>query len=448
MRSSIYNLRYKLKNNKYLLMNGCTGAMDEVDETVIQTLDLLNKETVNYNPSILKTLLERGYITSVTENEEIENMKKIAEIYQKVDQKLLQVTIIPTYDCNFRCPYCYELKLHKNGQNWMNQQMSIETVNNIFEYLNREMEKGRRIGEINLYGGEPFLKKNRKVIEQIIEHCKKSELTVMAISNGYEIENYYDLIETKVIREIQITLDGTGELHNHRRKHMDGVPTYKKTLEVVDELLKREIFVSLRTNIDQENIEEISALNTLFDEMGWSENKYFRNYFKAVHTCYSKEEKPITDEDIVNKLIENKSIFTSALSGVAADIATRIKYVVETGEYAYFKATYCGAVNGMLVFDPFGDIYPCWDTVGDNKHIIGQINQYGLAYSPVYDQWMNRKPQNIAKCQTCAYILYCGGGCPAHARVINQSIQTPYCDKYIEVFDKTVPQIYEELIYK
>lgn len=452
MRLSRYNLHYPLTNGRYLLLNGCTGAVDEVDAKVNEILSNA-KENISLEQAldkdVLNNLINRGYITSLTEEEELYALKKIAVMYQKINNKLLQVTIIPTYNCNFRCPYCYELKLHNKGKEWMSKTMSLDTVDNIFEYLDSMRDTGREIGEINLYGGEPLLKNNRPVIEKIVENCQSKDYKVMAISNGYEIEHYNDLLGPQGIREVQITLDGIGELHNKRRKHMDGNPTYERTLEIVNYLLDNDVIVSLRTNIDHENIKSISALNNLFKELGWSNNPKFRNYFKAVHGCYSKDSHPINDEDILKELLKEdkeKEKKSASLSGVAADIAGRFKYILETGDYALFKATYCGAVNGMLVFDPFSNIYPCWDTVGDESHIIGKVSDKGVYLNERYDHWQGRQPQNIIACQKCPYILYCGGGCPAHAKVVDGSIYKPYCDKYKEIFDKTIPAVYEEYL--
>ncbi len=48
------------------------------------------------------------------------------------------------------------------------------------------------------------------------------------------------------------------------------------------------------------------------------------------------------------------------------------------------KSSYCGAVNGMLVFDPYGDVYPCWDTVGKKNQVIGRLTESGLNLNENY----------------------------------------------------------------
>lgn len=449
MRRSQYNLGYRLSNGNYLIMNGCTGAVDEVDKFIgrilvdyeaMESIDALESETVDI-------LTKRGYLTKLNSSEEVKVLRKISSAYEDAESKELAVTLIPTYNCNFRCPYCYELRLYENGREWMHNSMTIETVDNIFEHLNKMEDLGKSIRTIHLYGGEPLLKENRKLIEHIVDKAKKKGYKLSVITNGYDLGAYMDLVSADGLSEFQITLDGIGEIHDKRRKHMGGVKTYERTVQLIDDLLKSGARVSVRSNIDKDNLSQIPRLLEMFKLKGWSKNESFRNYFKAVHGCYSSEDTPITDADIMSILgnISGGNIKHEAgMSGVGADIAARFSYILETGDYAMFKPSYCSAVNGMLVFDPFGDIYPCWDVVGKEKHKIGSISTGEAVFNQIYNMWSSRKTGNISKCSTCPYVLYCGGGCPAHAESVNGSINSPYCDTFKQVFDKVVPEKYEE----
>lgn len=452
LRRSQYNLGYHLSNGNFLIMNGCTGAVDEVDRNIGRVLvdyDGLGglSDLSELPEDIIKVLMDRGYLTELDSEGEIKILKKVSAVYENVESKELAVTIIPTYNCNFRCPYCYELRLYENGNKWMQRNMDIETVDKIFDYLD-EMEKfGKIIRTIYLYGGEPLLSENRELVEHIVEKSATKNYKISVISNGYDLSSYLDLVSSEKLSDFQITLDGIGEIHDKRRKHMNGDKTYGRTLMLIDDLLERGANVSVRSNIDMDNIAQIPRLIDMFKLKGWSQNEKFRNYFKAVHGCYSKEESPITDSDIMRVLgdISGGNVKHEAgMSGVGADIAGRFRYILETGDYAMFKPSYCSAVNGMLVFDPFGDIYPCWDVVGKNHHKIGNISGEHPVFNEKYKLWSSRKTGDIPTCNTCPYVLYCGGGCPAHAESINGTINSPYCDTFKQVFDKVVPEQYEE----
>ena len=56
----------------------------------------------------------------------------------------------------------------------------------------------------------------------------------------YEVitTDYIDLLRTARIREVQVTLDGVGEMHNHRRPLKGGGESFERIVEGVDAALK------------------------------------------------------------------------------------------------------------------------------------------------------------------------------------------------------------------
>ncbi|MCR5137625.1 MAG: 4Fe-4S cluster-binding domain-containing protein [Oscillospiraceae bacterium] len=71
----------------------------------------------------------------------------------------LDLMILPTYNCNFRCPYCFERHRLSRGQEWLCKTMSEEMVDAIFKAVEKEKARGVKAGSCTLYGGEPFLEK-------------------------------------------------------------------------------------------------------------------------------------------------------------------------------------------------------------------------------------------------------------------------------------------------
>ena len=72
------------------------------------------------------------------------------------------------------------------------------------------------------------------------------------MTNGYSLENYIDILKGRSIREIQVTLDGTEEVHNKRRFLKGGDGTFEKIVKGVDACLENKITVNLRMVIDKE----------------------------------------------------------------------------------------------------------------------------------------------------------------------------------------------------
>src|ERR1700752_3411731 len=113
MRPSGYIVPMRLKNGNYLLVQGYTGAVDEVPENVAKLL----KEKEVDEPTCAKhgvfqatfnKLASRGYITDKTKDQEIDHIKKIAVTIQKTTMRhYASFMMVPTYQCNLRCFYCF-----------------------------------------------------------------------------------------------------------------------------------------------------------------------------------------------------------------------------------------------------------------------------------------------------------------------------------------------------
>src|SRR5205823_3469232 len=75
------------------------------------------------------------------------------------------------------------------------------------------------------------------------------------------------------------------------------------------------------------------------------------------------------------------------------------------------RSTFCGAHNGMYIFDAFGDIYACWERTGDTKIRIGSITSDGDFYleEALNNMWRSRNVTTNQVCLKCRYALHCGG---------------------------------------
>ena len=126
------------------------------------------------------------------------------------------------HDCNFRCPYCFEQHRLKKGQDWLDNTMSDEMIETVFGALKDYRARGYMVNGCSFYGGEPFLAKNLGVVKKIADKCREMDLSMGAITNGYDLETYLDFIEEYKLRSLQVTVDGTAELNDRRRLHKDG----------------------------------------------------------------------------------------------------------------------------------------------------------------------------------------------------------------------------------
>lgn len=348
---------------------------------------------------------------------------------------------MPTYDCNFRCPYCFEQHRLKKGQDWLDSTMSEEMIDTIFMALADYKKRGYALRGCTFYGGEPFLEKNLPVARKIAERCKALDMDIGAITNGYELDAYIDFMEEYKVKDLQITVDGVAEVNDRRRVHKDGLPTYDRILENVKLALSHGVEVNLRVNVGKENLHGIGALIDDMKTRGLlekDENRAaFSYYFKATNDD-SHPEKDIAEQDILEELMKYGFTIDEAISlqSQYSGIDSELRDFFKKEGYPAFDPGYCGSEKGMLVLDPFGKVYSCWDTVGKEEDAVGIADPETRRF--LWDfakaKWRTRTVDFMEACRLCPYAFICRGGCASRAKAAYDDYFREFCGEVKEIF--------------
>ena len=108
---SKYNIGYDI-DDKYVITNLVTNSSIKVDLNKKDQLNKLFDKEFDSNDRTLNFLLEKGFIVE-DDNKIIENLRK--EYDNIVNEKeVLTLNIMTTYDCNFRCIYCFQDRKSKS----------------------------------------------------------------------------------------------------------------------------------------------------------------------------------------------------------------------------------------------------------------------------------------------------------------------------------------------
>ena len=307
-----------------LMVNGLYGAFDIVAKEDCEKISA--GKFTELPLALLERFLLRGHLTRKNESEELADMKLLSRMSKKVyGGSGIGLVILPTYDCNFRCPYCFEQHRLNKGQDWLSQTMSDEIIESVFSALKNYKSRGYDVDHCTFYGGEPLLAKNLPVVHKIAEHCRELDLAMSAITNAYELDAYREFFEEFKFEFLQITVDGVGEVNDRRRIHKDGVGTYEKILANVELALELGIRVSLRENIGLGNIHGMKDLIDDLKARGFidkekeraAEEKSLREtdpkartkrgrfsyYFKATTNDFKYEKNILREKDILDELI-------------------------------------------------------------------------------------------------------------------------------------------------
>lgn len=451
-RVSKYNIYFPLSNeNKYLIIQGIFGAFDIVESELAMLLKNDNVKEICrlYSSDIQEKLLKRGYITVKSEEEEFSFLRLLCGKLLKKSQKNVSVTFVLTYNCNFRCDYCCERLLQNKGETVLNRQLSTDMVDAVFAQIQIFKAEGKSIEGVFLFGGEPLLPGNVNIFRYICQKANEAKIPIFCISNGYFLKQYVPILNEFKVKGIQVTLDGDEQEHDKRRFLVSKKGTYKTIVDNIDYALKNGVYISLRTNVNKKNINQMKTLISLYETYGWTGLDNFSYYFKATMPCYEELKDVCSDVDLFKEIeqvfgVDNIDKFklNSVYSSLYRSFSDMLKYK----KVAPLQSVYCGAEGGMYVIDPFGDIYACNDTLTEASCVIGNVDVQAqrFIYNDNYSIWRNRSVAEIPHCSKCPYLLFCGGGCAGQARLSTEKgIYYSYCMDFHRIFQRVAVGVCE-----
>lgn len=453
LRVSSYVIPVKLENEegKYMLLHGYTGAIDLVEEELANYLKVNQYVTEKQCPFSIETinrLRQRGYLTDKTKEEEYSYVHKMAGLLHK-KEFLTQIsyTTVVTYDCNFRCAYCFEHLLHGENKPLSKETLTFDRVDNIYANIVRIEEKYHRdisrVKFMELYGGEPLLAENKELIRYIVNCGSKLNFKFKAITNGYDLGQYKDLLNPSQIASLQITIDGKKECHDSRRVHYLYGASFDKILQNISMALQQGVYIMVRINTDQAIFDQLEDLYTTFRQLHFFEYKEFSIESALLRNHHTPGIENIQFMSMTDYLSKHKKVdykYGCQYQRLYRDI---LKVIQGKGRLN-LHATYCNSQCNGYIFDPLGHLYPCWDCVGDIKHIIGEYNSKALTINTIGECWRNHDIRYGEKCKHCKYAFLCGGGCLARATFENGRFKDADCNSFPILLKQAANRAFDE----
>jgi uncharacterized protein len=422
-----------LKDGNHLLVNPYSGLADVIDKEtreLLDNIDALPGEVVSF-------LKRRGHIVEEGEEQDlIYNMKVQCSHLHEEQSKVNTHIIVVTYECNLQCPYCFERHLYKKGSEWMKQTMDEKTVDAVFRtVLQLDAEVTR---PITLYGGEPLNIKNEPIIRYILKKGNKLGYKFSALSNGADLHHFVPLLSQVDTAHIFVTIDGPKEIHDQRRLRKGGTGTFDDIVNGIDAALDHDISVGIRVNVDSFNMNYLPELAEFFKEKGWDSKVYF-NAVKV--TSFERTYPTISEEEFEAHFLELLKDERMHLFLEAFTYPHALTDCLFRGSHFEPHFWNCASHVSTLVYDPLGDIYPCYEVVGNNQYKIGEYIPE-LKFNSRCDEWRNRTVFTIPECKECNLAFFCGGGCAYAASRNAGTIYAPYCEKMKTSLEHELPFLY------
>jgi uncharacterized protein len=264
---SRFNAHTTAKDGTLLLYNSFTGHRCGLpSRTASRAARYLSKEGV---PGPLdkmgQYLLSKGYIVA----EEVDENARYDVLYSygQYRRDVFQLILLSSEDCNFRCVYCSQEFKRGSMQPW---------VRNGVKNLVAKRIAGLKTFHVTWFGGEPLL--GYDAIEELSpyfqEAAKENEVPFSAsmTTNGYLLtpERARKMCDWGLL-SYQITIDGTGEMHDAHRPLNGGGTTYDQIMRNVTAMLAfpHEFHIRIRINFDNTNSHLLEPLfATLKSEIG------------------------------------------------------------------------------------------------------------------------------------------------------------------------------------
>lgn len=432
-----------------LLFNGVNGCLDEVSGDPADILRSGAPERLkDLSPGDAETLLKRGHLTTLAPEEELARFKEFsAALHKKLEANSVYggIMLLMSYNCNLACKYCYqqEHRPHKSQA-----VMTPELVDTVFEKHMQKMVPGADFKkfDISFYGGEPFLPSNEAVIRRALHYSAKYGTNTSAISNATMVHLMPDIFGPGPgrVNRVQVSLDGSRELHDNSRVPLSGEKTFDRILDNILMLLERKTTVSIRLNLDRHTLESVPKLIEQLKAKNILGHKYMNIYASPLHDNLAE-----VDATDFMDLVE----LSSQVYSLGIDLEHPVSLRANDMSYLFSlkkgvgltRTSFCmQTAQRTLVLDPFGDLYACFEEAGYQQFRVGHVSEAGVEFFPLHETYKTRHVANLGECLECPVALACGGQCGVRCRAKTGDLFKVHCSDIKQVILDGIKLAYQK----
>jgi uncharacterized protein len=352
-----------------------------------------NQKTVR----IKKLLKNEGFLI----NDEIVEIDYLKQFHYRSRnrQNRLNLTILPSLECNFRCTYCYENKDERK--------MGPEVEEALIRFVKHRLKDFQQNSyfSVTWFGGEPMMQMD--IIERLsrafikMSEEKAVQYSADMITNGYLLtKRNIKKLKGLQIKKAQVTLDGPPRIHDQRRSTVNGGKTFRRILENIKKA-SPEITIRLRINVDDTNREHIQELLDLLVKEGLEQviHPYLGRTYPYTEICGDVAGDCLTDMDF--SLLELETQMELVRKGFHSFQVPQARNI------------HCLADNNnAFVITPSGGIVNCWNDASNPNAEIGHlIKPFTEKMRQNAEKWLKRNPFEL-ECAACLLLPICMGGCP------------------------------------
>ena len=414
---------HQYKNNGYdIVLDVNSGAIHVVDDVTYDVIALFEGHT---REEIVNSLRERYPETEVEEAlDEVQMLVDNEELFTKdtYENYIMDFKKRPTvvkalclhiaHDCNLACQYCFAEEGEYHGRRAL---MSFEVGKKALDFLIANSGNRRNL-EVDFFGGEPLM--NWQVVKDLVAygreqeklHDKKFRFTLT--TNGVLLNDEVMEFCNREMGNVVLSIDGRKEVHDKMRPFRKGAGSYDLIVPKFQQFAesRHQDKYYVRGTFTHYNLDFSEDVLHLAD-LG------FKQISVEPVVAEPKEPYAIREEDLPKLFEEYDKLAVEMIrrhkSGEDFNFF-HFMIDLEGGPCVAKRLSGCGSGTEYLAVTPWGDFYPCHQFVGNEKFLLGNVDE-GILNTDIRDEFKCCNVYAKEKCRKCFARFYCSGGCAANA---------------------------------
>ena len=327
------------------------------------------------------------------------------------------------HDCNLACKYCFAEEGEYHGRRAL---MSLEVGKKALDFL--VANSGNRVNlEVDFFGGEPLM--HWQVVKELVKYGRSLEapnnkkFRFTLTTNGVLLNDEILEFANREMANVVLSIDGRKEVHDKMRPFRGGQGSYDLIVprfQKIAESRGQERYY-VRGTFTHNNLDFSRDVLHLAD-LG------FKQISVEPVVAGPEDDYAITEDDL--------PVLMEEYDKLAVEMAKRRKagkgfhffhfmIDLEGGPCVAKRLSGCGSGTEYLAVTPWGDLYPCHQFVGNEKFLMGNVEE-GILRNDVRDEFKCCNVYAKEKCRKCFAKFYCSGGCAANAYNFHGNINDAY----------------------
>lgn len=414
---------HQYKNNGYdIVLDVNSGAIHVVDDVTYDVIamyeahskeEIINTLSAQYDRAEVEEALEE--VQTLVDNEELftkDTYENYIMDFKKRPTVVKALCLHIAHDCNLACQYCFAEEGEYHGRRAL---MSFEVGKKALDFLIANSGSRRNL-EVDFFGGEPLM--NWQVVKDLVAygreqeklHDKKFRFTLT--TNGVLLNDEVMEFCNKEMGNVVLSIDGRKEVHDKMRPFRKGagsydliVPKFQKFAESrnQDKYYVRGTF----THYNPDFAADVLHLADLG----------FKQISVEPVVAEPSEPYAIREEDLPQLFEEYDKLAVEMIDRHKnGDDFNFFHFMIdlEGGPCVAKRLSGCGSGTEYLAVTPWGDFYPCHQFVGNEKFLLGNVDD-GVVNTEIRDEFKCCNVYAKEKCRDCFAKFYCSGGCAANA---------------------------------